>query len=89
MRTHPAFTVANLTSGGHLNNPLGLALAPNGHVLAVNAADGQIVETTPAGAQVATPTLDTTGTPPGSGTLFGLAVTPDNTGVLLRRRHQH
>jgi len=80
-RTHTAFTGANVTSGGHLNNPLGLALAPNGHVLSVNAADGQIVETTPAGAQVATMTLDATGTPPGSGTLFGLAVTPDNTGV--------
>jgi len=45
------------------------------------AADGQIVETTPAGAQVATKTLDTTGVPPGSGTLFGLAVSPDRTGV--------
>jgi len=50
-------------------------------VLSVNAADGQIVETTPAGAQVATKTLDSTGTSPGSGTLFGLALTPDRMGV--------
>jgi hypothetical protein len=80
-RTRTAFTGADLTSGGHLNNPLGLALAPNGDVLSVNAADGQIVETTPAGAQVATMTLDSTGTPPGSGALFGLALTPDHRGV--------
>ena len=43
--------------------------------------DGQIGETTPAGAQVATMTLDATGTPPGSGALFGLALTPDHRGV--------
>jgi DNA-binding beta-propeller fold protein YncE len=80
-RERTAFTGADLTSGGHLNSPLGLALAPNGDVLSVNAADGLILETTPAGAQVATVTLDATGVPPGSGTLFGLAVTPDSTGV--------
>jgi hypothetical protein len=80
-RTHTAFTGADLTSGGHLNSPLGLALATNGDVLSVNAADGQIVETTPAGAQVATMTLDSTGTPPGSGALFGLALTPNHRGV--------
>ena len=80
-RTRTAFTGADVTSGGSLNSPLGLALAPNGDVLSVNAADGQIVETTPAGAQVATMTLDSTGTPPGAGTLFGLALTPDHRGV--------
>ena len=80
-RTRTAFTGTNVTSGGHLNSPLGLALAPGGDVLSVNAGDGQIVETTPAGAQVATMTLDSTGTPPGAGTLFGLAVTADRLGV--------
>jgi hypothetical protein len=80
-RTRTAFTGADVTSGGHLNSPLGLALAPNGDVLSVNAGDGQIVETTPAGAQVAAMTLDSTGTPPGSGALFGLALTPDHRGV--------
>lgn len=80
-RTSTASTGAEVTSGGHLNSPLGLALAPNGDLLSVNAADGLIVETTPAGAQVATMALDVTGTPPGSGTLFGLAVSPDRTGV--------
>jgi DNA-binding beta-propeller fold protein YncE len=80
-RTRTAFSGVVITSGGHLNGPLGLSLAPNGDVLSVNAADGLIVETTPAGAQVARMTLDATGTPPGSGTLFGLAVSPDRKGV--------
>jgi hypothetical protein len=55
-----------------LNQPLGLALAPNGDILTVNGGDGNIVETTPAGTQVAVKTIDTSGA--GAGTLFGLAV---------------
>lgn len=70
-----------ITTGGRLNTPLGLAIAPNGDVLTVNAGDGQIVETTPAGNQVAHRLLNSTGTPKGSGALFGLAVTPGNNGV--------
>jgi hypothetical protein len=70
-----------LTSGGALNTPLGLTLAPNGDVLTVNAGDGNIVETTPAGTQTATMTLDSSGSPPGAGALFGLAVVPGATGV--------
>jgi hypothetical protein len=70
-----------LTSGGHLNGPLGLAIAPGGDVLTVNGGDGFIVETTPAGAQVATALLDDTGSPPGAGALFGLAVAPQGRGV--------
>ena len=41
-----------LTSGGHLNQPLGLILAPDGDILSTNAGDGNIVETTPSGDQV-------------------------------------
>jgi hypothetical protein len=70
-----------LTSGGHLNAPLGLAIAPNGDVLTVNGGDGQIVETSRAGVQVAHRFLNTTGMPPGSGALFGLAVAPHGSGV--------
>jgi len=70
-----------LTSGGHLNGPLGLTIAPNGDVLTVNGGDGQIVETSPAGVQVAHRFLNTTGSPPGSGALFGLAVAPHGSGV--------
>jgi len=57
-----------VSSGGALNGPLGLALAPDGHILAVNGDDGNIVETTRAGTQVAHKTLDSTG----AGVLFGL-----------------
>jgi len=39
------------------------------------------VETTPSGAQVAFQWLDTSGSPPGSGALFGLVVTPNRNGV--------
>lgn len=74
-------TGRDLSANGALMTPLGLALAPNGDVLTVNGGDGRIVEVTAAGAQVATRLLDTTGTPPGNGTLFGLAVTPGHDGV--------
>src|SRR5215469_485646 len=50
-----------LTSGGKLNGPLGLAIAPNGDVLTVNGGDGLIVETTPRGHQIATFLLDHSG----------------------------
>jgi hypothetical protein len=59
-----------LASGGALNDPLGLAIAPNNDVLTVNGADGNIVETSHAGARLATKTL----VPNGAGDLFGLAV---------------
>ncbi|MFI1096812.1 hypothetical protein [Streptomyces sp. NPDC020917] len=63
-----------VTTDDNLNGPLGLAIAPNGNILTVNSGDGNIVETTPRGAQVAVRTLDSSGTPPGAGALFGLAV---------------
>jgi len=70
-----------VTKRGKLNTPLGLAIAPNGDVLTVNAGDGLIVETNPGDKQVANFLLDNTGTPPGAGALFGLAVTPNANGV--------
>ena len=63
-------------AGNMLNDPLGLAVAPNGDILTVNGDDGNIVETTPAGAQVDFRQLDGSGSPPGAGALFGLAVGP-------------
>jgi hypothetical protein len=63
-----------LTSHGKLNNPLGLAIAPNGDVLTVNGNNGLIVETTPDGSQIASKLLDSSGSPKGAGALFGLAV---------------
>jgi hypothetical protein len=70
-----------LTSGGRLNAPLGLVIAPNSDVLTVNGGDGRIVETSTGGTQVAHRFLDRSGSPPGSGALFGLAVVPRDGGV--------
>ena len=73
-----------VSSGGALNDPLGLAIAPNGDILTTNGGDGNLVETTPDGDQVAVQALDTTPAPPGppgNGTLFGLAVVPGGSGV--------
>ncbi|MFI5042022.1 MAG: hypothetical protein ACHQNA_09280, partial [Acidimicrobiales bacterium] len=78
-RTTSAGAGTSVTRMGWLNQPLGLALAPNGDILTVNAGDGNIVETTPAGAQVVNKTLDSTGG--GGGLLFGLAVRPDGKAV--------
>jgi DNA-binding beta-propeller fold protein YncE len=76
--------VATVTAGGAINDPLGLAIAPNGDILTTNGGDGNLVETTPAGQQVAVKMLDTSPAPPGpngNGTLFGLAVVSSGTGV--------
>jgi hypothetical protein len=77
-----------VSQNGALNGPLGLAIAPGGDILTVNGLDGNIVETTPSGKQVAVATLDDSAPPPpppvlqpGNGTLFGLAVAPGGTGV--------
>jgi len=63
-----------VSSGGNLMNPLGLAIAPNGDILTVDSLDGNMVETTPGGNQVAVDTVDTNAG--GAGNLFGLAVQP-------------
>jgi hypothetical protein len=71
-RTTPAHDAGNTVSQGlHLKQPLGLTLAANGDILATNAGDGNIVETTPSGKQVMTHTLDTK---TGAGSLFGLVL---------------
>ncbi|MFJ7906795.1 hypothetical protein [Kitasatospora sp. NPDC096204] len=70
-----------VTSGGALNGPLGMALTPRGDVLTVNGGDGNIVETTPAGRQVAVKQINNEGTPPGAGALFGLALDLDRDAV--------
>jgi hypothetical protein len=69
-------TGQTVTTGGALNSPLGLAIAPNGNILTVNSGDGHMVETTPWGTQVAVKTVDNQGSPAGAGNLFGLAVKP-------------
>jgi hypothetical protein len=72
-------TGQTVTENDNLQGELGLAIAPNGDILTVNAGNGNIVETTPGGDQIAVVTLDNTPTPGaenGSGSLFGLAVKP-------------
>jgi hypothetical protein len=64
--------------GGYLNNPLGLTLAPNGDILTANGNDGNIVETTPIGAE-----FQPVDTGAGEGGLFGLAVAPYRQGVFF------
>jgi DNA-binding beta-propeller fold protein YncE len=80
-REHPAWMGRTVTRNGALNVPLGLTLAPDGDVLTVNAGDGRLVETTPGGHQVGVRWLDTSGSPAGSGALFGLAVKPNHRAV--------
>jgi DNA-binding beta-propeller fold protein YncE len=67
-----------LSAGGSLNDPLGLTVAPNGHILVVNGNDGFITEITPRGAQIAKKLIDNNGNPPGAGALFGLIFDPEN-----------
>jgi hypothetical protein len=78
-RTSPVADAGiTLSQGGHLNQPLGLALAPNGDILTANAGDGNIVETTPAGKQLLARGADAKA---GAGSLFGLVPVPGGAGV--------
>jgi plastocyanin len=67
-----------VAEGGHLKEPLGMVLAPNGDIITTNGGDGNMVETTPAGKQT---TVQTADTKTGAGSLFGLVVAPGGTGV--------
>jgi hypothetical protein len=77
-RDHPVWMGHTVTMDGALNVPLGLTVAPGGDILTVNAGDGRLVETTPGGHQTAVRWLDKSGSPAGSGALFGLAIRPDH-----------
>ncbi len=68
-----------ISTGGALNGPLGLAVAPSGNIIVANGGDGNMVEVTPRGQQISVTQADTTGI--GAGTLFGLAVVPNHRGV--------
>ncbi len=76
---YPVNLGLTVSRGGKLNDPLGLALAPNHHLLAANGDDGNIVEVNPLTyRQVAVKLVDNTGgPPPGAGALFGLIATND------------
>jgi hypothetical protein len=68
-----------LAEGEGLDGPLGLALAPNGDILAANGDNGHLLEFTPYGYVVAAPKV----IPGGAGDLFGLTIAPSGQGVLL------
>lgn len=75
-RTTSGGTGATLTSGGALNDPLGLTVLTDGSVLTVNGNDGFLLGFSTSGAQQEQKLLDNNGTPPGSGALFGLVHVP-------------
>lgn len=66
-----------IATGGPLNDPLGLLVAPDGHIVSANGGDGLVVETSPSGRAVATRTLVANG----GGDLFGLALAPGGRGM--------
>ncbi len=76
-RLNSAGTGQVVSQGGDLNGPLGMTLAPDGDIVTVNSGDGNAVESTPTGNQVANPTLS----PGGAGALFGIALKPGNGGL--------
>jgi DNA-binding beta-propeller fold protein YncE len=72
-----------VTKDGLLQRPLALAMTPQGHLLACNAKNGQLVEVDPAsGKQLYAQWIDTNQaqSPPGNGDLFGIAMKPDGQG---------
>jgi len=74
-RSTSAGVGVTVASGGALNDPLGLTVrSTNGNILTVNGNNGLIIEFNPSGAEVGQGLLDTNGTPPGAGALFGLAI---------------
>jgi len=82
-RTDSAGTGRDVTKDGLLQRPLAMVAAPNGHLLVTNGLNGQVVEIDPAtGQQLYAQWVDANKaqSPPGSGDLFGIAVTPAGNG---------
>ena len=82
-RTTSAGTGQEVTRDGLIARPLAMVMTPNGHLLVCNSKNGKVVEIDPvAGKQIAAQWIDTdqAQSPPGSGDLFGIALTPDGKG---------
>ncbi len=82
-RTESAGTGRVVSADGLLKRPLAMAFAPNGDLLEVNGLNGQVVEIDPrSGTQRGAQWIDADAaqSPPGSGDLFGIAMTPDGKG---------
>ncbi len=81
-RTTSAGTGRVVTKDGLLRRPLAMVTAPNGNLLITNAKNGQVVEISTAGEQLAAQWIDNNPAqyPPGNGDLFGLAMKLDGSG---------
>jgi hypothetical protein len=79
--TGDAGSGTTVAQGPPLNQPLGLAVAPDGHIITVNAGNGLMVETTPDGKQAAARNVDISHSKNGAGTLFGLAIAFDASAI--------
>jgi hypothetical protein len=82
-RTTSAGVGRSVTKDGLLRRPLAMTTAPNGNLIVTNGQNGQVVEINPAtGEQLSAIWVDENKaqTPPGSGDLFGIAMTPSGTG---------
>jgi hypothetical protein len=78
-RTDSANTGVTISEGGALNDPLAMSRVPgSGNIIVTNGADGNLVEITDPGQQVATKLVDKSGSPPGSGALFGVLALNDS-----------
>ena len=76
-RSNSAGVGMTLTEGHQLNDPLGLTRAPDGHLIVANGGNGNLVEVTRKGQQIATKVVDMGGgPPPGAGDLFGVLAVP-------------
>ncbi len=79
-RTTSAGRGMTVSSGGALNDPLGLTVGPGGDIVTMNGDDGFAVKTSPSGQQIGKRLLDSSGNPPGAGALFGVTIV-DGTGL--------
>jgi hypothetical protein len=82
-RNDSAGTGRVVAADGALQHPLAMTATPDGHLLVTNGLNGQVVEVDPAnGRQVAVQWADPdkAQSPPGSGDLFGIALTPEGHG---------
>ena len=82
-RKDSAGTGREIVKAGLLKRPLAMTLTPEGHLLVVNALNGQVVEIDPiAGKELYAQWIDNdqAQSPPGNGDLFGIAITPDGKG---------
>jgi hypothetical protein len=82
-RTDSAGAGQTVTKDGFLKRPLAMTTAPNGHLIVTNGLNGKAVEIDPvSGTQLYARWIDANKaqSPPGSGDLFGIAMTPAGDG---------